>query len=68
MALAGARQRAVDPRSHRDRPRLPRGGVEIDTDERRPAEFDAVGDGSTAENGLDGEGIVNAVAAVARRH
>jgi subtilisin family serine protease len=45
----------------------PAGGVEIYTDEGRPAEFNAICDGTTAENGLYGEGIVNAVAAVARR-
>jgi subtilisin family serine protease len=45
----------------------PAGGVEIYTDEGRSEEFNAVCDGTTAENGLYGEGIVNAVAAVARR-
>ncbi len=42
----------------------PAGGVEIYTDEGRPAEFNAVCQGTTAENGLYGEGIVNAAAAV----
>jgi lantibiotic leader peptide-processing serine protease len=42
----------------------PAGGVEIYTDEGRPAEFNAVCQGTTAENGLYGEGIVNAEAAV----
>ena len=42
----------------------PAGGVEIYTDEGRPAEFNAVCDGTTANNGLYGEGIVNAAAAV----
>jgi lantibiotic leader peptide-processing serine protease len=45
----------------------PVGGVEIYTDEGRPAEFNAVCDGNTAYNGLYGEGIVNAAAAVAHR-
>jgi subtilisin family serine protease len=42
----------------------PAGGTEIYTDEGRPAEFNAVCDGTTANNGLYGEGIVNAAAAV----
>jgi subtilisin family serine protease len=42
----------------------PAGGVEIYEDEGRPAEFNAVCDGDTADNGLYGEGIVNANAAV----
>jgi subtilisin family serine protease len=45
----------------------PAGGVEIYTDEGRPAEFNAVCEGSVLDNGLYGEGIVNAAAAVARR-
>jgi subtilisin family serine protease len=45
----------------------PAGGVEIYTDEGRPAEFNAPCAGTTAENGLYGEGIVDAAAAVARR-
>jgi subtilisin family serine protease len=45
----------------------PAGGVEIYTDEGRPASWNAVCDGTVAENGLYGEGIVNATAAVARR-
>jgi subtilisin family serine protease len=45
----------------------PAGGAEIYTDEGRPEEFNAVCDGTTAENGLYGEGIVNAVAAVSGR-
>jgi subtilisin family serine protease len=43
----------------------PAGGTEIYTDEGRPAEFNAVCDGTTANNGLYGDGIVNATAAVA---
>jgi subtilisin family serine protease len=43
----------------------PAGGVEDYGDEGRPAEFNAVCDGTTASNGLYGEGIVNALAAVA---
>lgn len=42
----------------------PAGGVEIYTDEGRPADWNAVCDGTTAGNGLYGEGIVNAIAAV----
>jgi len=49
-----------------DRSCLPGRWTEIYTDEGRPAEFDAVCDGTTANNGLYGEGIVNAAAAVAR--
>jgi subtilisin family serine protease len=43
----------------------PVGGVEIYTDEGRPPDFNAVCDGTTADNGLYGEGIINATAAVA---
>jgi subtilisin family serine protease len=43
----------------------PVGGVEVYTDEGRPAEFNAVCEGTTDENGLYGEGIVNAARAVA---
>jgi len=42
----------------------PAGGVEDYADEGRPAEFNAVCDGTTASNGLYGEGIVDAIAAV----
>jgi subtilisin family serine protease len=45
----------------------PVGGVEIYTDEGRPPEFNAVCDGDAAYNGLYGEGIVSAAAAVARQ-
>jgi lantibiotic leader peptide-processing serine protease len=45
----------------------PAGGVEIYTDEGRPAEFNAICQGTTDDNGLYGEGIVNAAAAVGRR-
>jgi subtilisin family serine protease len=44
----------------------PRGGVEIYTDEDRPPEWNAVCRGTTAYNGLYGEGIVDAEAAVRR--
>ncbi len=44
----------------------PVGGVEIYTDEGRPQDFNAVCEGTTAVNGLYGEGIINATAAVAR--
>ena len=43
----------------------PPGGVDDYTDEGRPAEFNATCTGTTADNGLYGEGIVNAAAAVA---
>jgi subtilisin family serine protease len=42
----------------------PAGGVEDYTDEGRTPDFNAVCDGTTASNGLYGEGIVDAVAAV----
>jgi subtilisin family serine protease len=45
----------------------PAGGVEIYRDEGRPAEFNAICEGTTDDNGLNGEGIVNAAAAVARQ-
>ena len=45
----------------------PAGGVEIYTDEGRPADWNAVCEGTTDDNGLYGEGIVNAARAVARR-
>ena len=45
----------------------PAGGVEIYTDEGRPAEFNAICEGTTDDNGLYGGGIANAAAAVARQ-
>ncbi len=42
----------------------PAGGVEIYTDEGRTADWNAVCDGTTDENGLYGKGIVNAANAV----
>ena len=45
----------------------PAGGTEIYTDEGRPAEFNAPCAGTTADNGLYGEGIINAAAAVAKK-
>jgi len=42
----------------------PAGGTEIYTDEGRPAEFNAICQGTTDDNGLYGEGIVNAATAV----
>jgi len=45
----------------------PAGGVEIYTDEGRTPDFNAVCEGTTANNGLYGEGIIDAAAAVARR-
>jgi subtilisin family serine protease len=44
----------------------PAGGIEDYTPVGRPPEFNAVCEGTTALNGLYGEGIVNATAAVAR--
>ncbi len=66
-SLAPATVRSILERTATDHA-CPAGGVEIYTDEGRPAEFNAVCDGTTADNGLYGEGIVNAVAAVGRRH
>ncbi len=43
----------------------PAGGVEIYEDEGRPPDFNSVCEGTTADNGLYGEGIINATAAVA---
>ena len=45
----------------------PTGGIEIYTDEGRPADWNAVCEGTTDENGLYGEGIINAARAVASR-
>jgi subtilisin family serine protease len=42
----------------------PAGGTEIYTDEGRPPDFNAVCQGTTADNGLYGEGIVSATRAV----
>jgi hypothetical protein len=44
----------------------PAGGIEDYTAEGRPAEFNAICDGTSADNGLYGEGIVNALAACNR--
>ncbi|WP_448624665.1 S8 family peptidase [Geodermatophilus sp. URMC 64] len=44
----------------------PAGGVEDYTDEGRPPEFNAVCEGTTDVNGLYGEGILNAAAAIGR--
>jgi subtilisin family serine protease len=44
----------------------PAGGVEIYTEEGRPADWNAACNGTTADNGLYGEGIVNAVTATNR--
>ena len=46
----------------------PAGGVEIYTDEERPPEWNAVCEGTTDVNGLYGEGIVDAAAAVGGGH
>lgn len=45
----------------------PAGGVEDYSDEGRGPEYNAVCDGTTADNGIYGEGIVSASRAVARR-
>jgi subtilisin family serine protease len=45
----------------------PAGGVEIYTDEARTPDWNAVCEGTTDDNGLYGEGIVNAAAAVRGR-
>jgi lantibiotic leader peptide-processing serine protease len=45
----------------------PAGGVEVYTDEGRPPEWNAVCEGTTDVNGLYGEGIVDAAAAVRGR-
>jgi hypothetical protein len=42
----------------------PAGGIEDYTDEGFAPSFNAVCDGTTADNGLYGEGIVDALAAV----
>ena len=42
----------------------PAGGIEDYTDEGRAPEYNAVCDGTTASNGLYGEGIIDAIAAV----
>lgn len=46
----------------------PAGGVEIYTDEGRTPDFNAPCEGTTADNGLYGEGIINAAAAVKNHH
>ena len=45
----------------------PAGGTEIYTDEGRAEEFNAVCQGTTDDNGLYGEGIINAARAVGAR-
>jgi subtilisin family serine protease len=68
---AGDHGRALDPavvtsvlvRTAEDHA-CPAGGVEIYTDEGQTADFNAVCEGTTDENGLYGEGIVDAAAAV----
>ncbi len=65
--------RALDPdtvadilgRTATDHP-CPAGGTEVYTDEGRDPSWNAVCDGTTAENGLYGEGVVSATAAVRR--
>jgi subtilisin family serine protease len=66
--------RALDPRvvarilagSAEDHP-CPAGRVEVYTDEGRPPDWNAVCDGTTDLNGLYGEGIVDAAAAIRHR-
>ena len=66
--------KALDPdtvarilkRTATDHP-CPAGGTEIYTDEGRPAEFNALCEGTTANNGLYGEGVINAARAVGAR-
>jgi subtilisin family serine protease len=45
----------------------PAGGVEDYSDEGRPPEWNAICEGTTADNGIYGEGIVNAARAVGAR-
>lgn len=45
----------------------PAGGTEIYTDEGRTEDYNAICEGTTANNGLYGEGIVNAAAAVFKK-
>jgi subtilisin family serine protease len=67
--------KALDPdtvkrileRTATDHP-CPAGGIEIYTDEGRTPDFNAVCQGTTADNGLYGEGIVNAARAVGATH
>lgn len=63
--LAPATVRSIIMRTATDHA-CPVGGTEIYTDEGRPADWNAVCQGTTANNGLYGEGIVNAKAAVRR--
>jgi subtilisin family serine protease len=65
-SLAPDTVRSIIERTATDHP-CPAGGVEVYTDEGRPPEWNAACEGTTAENGLYGEGIVSATAAVARR-
>ena len=62
----GARHRRRDHPRHRDDHACPASGVENYGDEGRDDSWNAVCAGTTANNGLYGEGIVNAIAAVAR--
>ena len=66
-ALARPRHGRRDHRRTATDHACPAGGVEIYTDEGRPAEFNAMCEGNDRYNGLYGEGIINAAAAVARR-
>ncbi len=65
-SLAADTVRSIMERTATDHA-CPAGGVEVYTDEGRPPEWNAVCEGTTAENGLYGEGIISATAAVSRR-
>ncbi|MEX5719197.1 S8 family peptidase [Geodermatophilus maliterrae] len=65
-ALEPERVAGVLARSAEDHA-CPAGGVEVYTDEERPPEWNAVCEGTTDVNGLYGEGIVDAEAAVLGR-
>jgi subtilisin family serine protease len=63
--LAPAIVRSILERTATDHA-CPAGGVEDYTQEGRPADWNAICQGTTADNGLYGEGIVSATAAVRR--
>jgi lantibiotic leader peptide-processing serine protease len=66
LALAPDEVESILVETATDHP-CPAGGVEIYTDEGRTPDFNAVCEGTTDDNGLYGEGIVNAAAAVRGR-
>ena len=65
ISRPAARSNTVAPQRHPPT-RTPANSHSWET-QRRPEEFNAVCDGTTADNGFYGEGIVNAGRAVARR-